>query len=682
MNIYTFFNENILQAVGLTLIHSLWQITLIGILLKAGLWLLRKYSAEFRFHLLLAGMFTILIVTGFTFYQLYETPTQINEATENYMLNTQLQGLNEAEVMMFQTATSEKSLAQKLQYWIKNNAYIVTFIWSIGFLFFLIRFAGGYFYIARLQKKADPVNQQILDLSIMIKQKLEIRKSIKVLESAMVKIPIAMGYLKPAIILPLGLATSIPFNQLEAIITHEMAHIKRHDFLVNLLKSFFEAIFFYHPVFWWISKEIENERENCCDDLTIAVSENNWVLPQALLNIELQNQKLQHIAPALYKNKFQLLKRIKRMKTKNNLNPAHHRPINGMIIIPVIVILFGLITAFAPNTKDLPNFNFHNDPAIPMQMGINAMHPVQPDQVTENSTSQITPISASTPNEVLAPDTNKIKYGSKIKTEDGYVLMEFDEEMNLQKISKNGKELDSEEREKYEKIAAKSKKAFDTEKETQEREKMMEELEEQLKEVKIKMAEVQAEYNQVLNSYIQNMASTDEDSWAMVHPEYLNAEIAEVWQGMEDFHFNFEDFPAPEIPEVYFDEEEWKAHEEEAKRRYEEAFMDFNYQYEQQRQVGEMQERARAHERDARAMETETREMERQARKIEVGIKKELLNDGLIENWSDLQSFELSKQKFEVNGDQQSKKMHKKYLELYEELSSEKLNGRFQLNTD
>ena len=95
-----------------------------------------------------------------------------------------------------------------------------------------------------------------------------------------------------------------------------------------------------------------------------------------------------------------------------------------------------------------------------------------------------------------------------------------------------------------------------------------------------------------------------------------------------------------------------------------------------------MQELAIAHERDARAMEREVRELERQARTIEVGLQKELINDGLIDNWDDLHSLELSDQKFEINGDLQSKKMHKKYLDLYEELSGEKLKGRYQINND
>ncbi|HPE55147.1 MAG TPA: M56 family metallopeptidase [Bacteroidales bacterium] len=678
-----FINENLLQTLGITILHSIWQILLIGMMLRLLLWFLKNHSPELKFHLILAGMVTIFLASALTFYKLYEPVADSNTAMQQMSaiesnITTENNADNNQNVI-----ASDPTIFTILQSKIQNNAHLITLFWLIGFLFFTIRFAGGYWYLARLRKDSIRVNQNIIDLSYKVKQKLNIRKTIEVLESAVIKIPIAMGYVKPVIILPLGLATSIPFNQLEAILIHEMAHIKRNDFLINLLKSVFEAIFFYHPVFWWISKQLENEREHCCDDITLAECNNNWEFPEALLNIELYNQKRQNIAPALYRNKFQLLNRIKRMKSKNNLNHVNPKPITGLLILPVFVLLFGLITAFAPGKNDLPNFNFNNDPSAPLQMGIGSMPDVrsQVDDTKANEGETIVNSPAVTP-PASVPDTNEIKYGSKIKTEDGYVLMEFDEDMNLLNVTKNGKEVNGEEREKYEKFAAKSKKAFDAEKNQSEREKELQKLEEQLEEVKVKMAEVQAEYNQVLNSYLENIASTTESSWTMVQPEYFDAATAEVWQNMEDFHFDMEDFPVPEVPEVYFDEEELKAQMEEAKIRQEEAIKDFKYQYEQQMQEREMQELAIAHERDARAMEREVRELERQARTIEVGLQKELINDGLIDNWDDLHSLELSDQKFEINGDLQSKKMHKKYLDLYEELSGEKLNGRYQINND
>jgi beta-lactamase regulating signal transducer with metallopeptidase domain len=108
-----------------------------------------------------------------------------------------------------------------------------------------------------------------------------------------------IGHLKPIILLPVGMLTALPYDQVEAIITHELAHIKRNDYLINLIKSFFEVIFFYHPVAWWISSMMDDERENCCDDLTIKICGESSSLQNALLNLQELNQKPTYIAAAL-----------------------------------------------------------------------------------------------------------------------------------------------------------------------------------------------------------------------------------------------------------------------------------------------------------------------------------------------------------------------------------------------
>ena len=95
-----------------------------------------------------------------------------------------------------------------------------------------------------------------------------------------------MDILKPVILLPVGLATSLPIDQVEAILAHEMAHIRRNDYLINLLKSLIEVVFFYHPVIWWISSTLETEREHCCDDITIRICGNEKSLQKALLNLQ------------------------------------------------------------------------------------------------------------------------------------------------------------------------------------------------------------------------------------------------------------------------------------------------------------------------------------------------------------------------------------------------------------
>ena len=95
-----------------------------------------------------------------------------------------------------------------------------------------------------------------------------------------------VGYFRPVILLPVSLITSIPAAQLEAILAHELAHVQRHDFAVNLLQTLIETLFFYHPAVWWLSHRIRVERENCCDDLAVSVLDNRVEYGRALLALE------------------------------------------------------------------------------------------------------------------------------------------------------------------------------------------------------------------------------------------------------------------------------------------------------------------------------------------------------------------------------------------------------------
>ncbi|MCB2222352.1 MAG: M48 family metalloprotease [Bacteroidetes bacterium] len=693
MNSFYFMDENLLRTIGWTLIHSLWQISLIGIIVKISLWLLRRQSAEIRYHVLLAGIISIILAFGFTFHKVYQEPTADSTITEPSLSIIS----NEASRLLPATGSGvmayDQTLIEHGKALLQRNIPVISIFWILGFLFFSIRFVGGYWYLARLSKQASSASKKVVELTDNLRRRFNLQKYVQVLESASVKIPIALGYLKPVIILPTGLATAIPFNQLEAILAHELAHIKRNDFLVNLLKSLLEAIFFYHPVFWWIGQQLEHERELCCDDITIVMCGDKNSLQEALLNIELHNQKLQRIAAALYKNKFQLLNRIKRMKTNDHLNHGNRKTAAGFIVLPLLVIIFSIFTAFVPRTHDMADIAYQNNPAVPPGSEITATMPAHENE--PGKSDQQMPVqkvvAVNNLDKVAIPDTTNIKYGSKIKTDDGYVLMEFDENMNLQSITKNGQDLNGEEREKYEKIAAKSKKAFDAEVTQQQKEKDLKELKKQLDQVQQKMAEVQKEYEHIMQSYIEKAEIVGNNYWPEVYAEVFDQAKQAQWLSMENFQMEVPEVPEfemPELPEIaegYFDAQAFQEEMAKSKDVYEEAMRDYKYQYQQQ--VRDRREMERAYEQEARQMERtnrdmerEVRNMERESRKIEEGLRSELLNDGLIDSWDGLKNFELNEKKLVVNGEKQPKEMHKKYLELYKNLTGKVLEGTFQIS--
>ncbi len=106
-----------------------------------------------------------------------------------------------------------------------------------------------------------------------IQSRLRLSRPVLLLESCLIQTPLVVGFFRPAILMPLGLLTGFPTEQVEAFLIHELAHVRRGDYLVNLAQSLVEGLLFFHPGVWWISKVIRAGRENCCDDTVVALTE-------------------------------------------------------------------------------------------------------------------------------------------------------------------------------------------------------------------------------------------------------------------------------------------------------------------------------------------------------------------------------------------------------------------------
>ena len=142
-------------------------------------------------------------------------------------------------------------------------------------------------------------------------RRLRLARAVEVLQSTLVKTPVVVGYFRPAVLLPLCVVTGLPEAQLELILAHELAHIRRHDYLVNLLQTLVETLFFYHPAVWWLSRQIRNERENCCDDVAMATVGSRADYGRALLAIE--ELRATSTALSLASHGGSLLARIRRI---------------------------------------------------------------------------------------------------------------------------------------------------------------------------------------------------------------------------------------------------------------------------------------------------------------------------------------------------------------------------------
>jgi uncharacterized protein (TIGR03435 family) len=164
----------------------------------------------------------------------------------------------------------------------------VVAVWFAGATVFWVRLTGGWILAARLRSRlvrpAPAAWQRTLD---RLKVRMRVSGPVRLLLSSLVQAPAVIGWLRPVVLAPVGALAALPAEQMEALLLHELAHIRRHDYLVNMLQSAVEALLFYHPLVWWISGHMRAERELCCDDAAVRASGDAIVYARALAGLGL-----------------------------------------------------------------------------------------------------------------------------------------------------------------------------------------------------------------------------------------------------------------------------------------------------------------------------------------------------------------------------------------------------------
>jgi GWxTD domain-containing protein len=209
--------------------------------------------------------------------------------------------------------------------------------WIAGVLLFHLHSVAGWIGARRLRRTGvccAPVEwQQRLD---RLAARLRISGPVVLWESCLADVPLVIGFLRPVILLPVGLLAGLPAGQVEALLLHELAHIRRYDYLVNLLQVFVEGLLFYHPAVWWMAAMIRAERENCCDDLVVATLGDAYQYATALTALE-HNRGDAHQA-ALAANGGSLVKRIRRLLAQPETPRSLLTPVLSAAILTVTLV--------------------------------------------------------------------------------------------------------------------------------------------------------------------------------------------------------------------------------------------------------------------------------------------------------------------------------------------------------
>ncbi len=326
-------------AIGWTLFHSLWEGAAVALLLAVALRVLRSSRARYRIACL--AMLAILAVFSYTFVRVIpgaHASVQTLTGPGSYG------GLDGAQ----------HSIRPPGGFQAADFLPWLTPFWVAGVMLFDLRTLVSWMAARRLRQRGvcyapDPWQQRVRQLSEL----LRLSAPVELLESSLATVPVVVGYLRPVILIPLGLLGGMPVQQIEAILLHELAHVRRRDYLVNLMQTVVEGFLFYHPAVWWISGIIRDERENCCDDLVVAMSGDAYEYACALSSLE-QSRWTAHGA-VVASTGGNLVKRIRRLLYPLEAPRAYLSPAVAVVIFTLTAAL--ALTAWQAQPQDKPAAN-------------------------------------------------------------------------------------------------------------------------------------------------------------------------------------------------------------------------------------------------------------------------------------------------------------------------------------
>lgn len=313
----------IVENLGWTLLHSLWQIGFVALILFVVLQILRDFSAHLRYALSILALSLSFILPVLTFVYFSSEMKQTQTIIQNVSplsKQTQIQetkGQIISETVDVPPAVSvEKSVSSP-----SSNIPlmpIVVGLWLIGIVFFSVRLLGGiwtiHLYKTRKISIAEAHWQTKFD---ELCKHLKIRQKVRFLQSKKVEMPMVIGWLKPVVLVPASAFLQISPKELETILIHELIHIKRRDYLVNFLQSLVEILFFYHPFVWWISAKIRAEREFAVDEFLSQIFETERIIyAKALASLE-ENRLIPTTNLVMAANGGNLMKRIENILNGN-----------------------------------------------------------------------------------------------------------------------------------------------------------------------------------------------------------------------------------------------------------------------------------------------------------------------------------------------------------------------------
>jgi len=330
--------------VGWTLLHFVWQGAVMAALLAGVLYLVRGFTPQVRYAASSAALLGLLLLPIGTGLLLSEQ----NGSVERESPSTTIAEMEAPPVLpAVRSAPANRtptlSSVEQAALWLRPAVPWIVFAWGAGVVVFSVRLAFGARHVRRFRRQSADAPPEWRARLQRLAGRFGLRDRVTLRASAQVDSPMVVGWWRPVILVPVGLLSGMPPDEVEALLLHELAHVRRHDVLVGRLQAVVEVVLFFHPATWWISSQVRRSREACCDDLAVARGANRTDYARALAALAemVVGQSTRAWVPAA--GDGPLLHRIRRLLSPTRPPSSHVQRLSmGAVVLAVTALFVGL----------------------------------------------------------------------------------------------------------------------------------------------------------------------------------------------------------------------------------------------------------------------------------------------------------------------------------------------------
>lgn len=316
-------------ALGWTILHSLWQCAFIAVICAVLLFFAKQATANFRYLIALAGLTFCVLGSAITFYRYLLVKSDATQIAIN-----SVSGL----------PAHTQSASFDAMIFLNSHINTLVLLWLVGFAIYTIKSLQEYRYCHHIKNThltTTPEKWQCIFIELC--QKVGIQKAVELRISELVPIPCVIGHLKPVVLIPLGLLLSMNQQQIEAILLHELGHVRRNDFLLAFAQTIVQTLFFFNPFLSWISNQMDKEREHACDDIAVNINQDPLLFANTLQEFADMNMNLK---PAMtICGKKLLLSRVTRLFAK----PQKVTNLKNSLLATLLIIMTGGVASLYVN---------------------------------------------------------------------------------------------------------------------------------------------------------------------------------------------------------------------------------------------------------------------------------------------------------------------------------------------